>query len=117
MASKEERTRKKIKVVASTVFAAIFIASIVVIGLIFSEKQEKTVEKEWWKTSTIYHIYVPSFKDSNGDGYGDLNGKMIFFVLMSILFDDSLSKNQFFLLSYVSWLLRYLYNIYTLSLR
>ena len=78
MASKEERKRKKIKVVASTVFAAIFIASIVVIGLIFSEKQEKTVEKEWWKTSTIYHIYVPSFKDSNGDGYGDLNGKMIF---------------------------------------
>ena len=92
MANKEEKKRKKIKVVASTVFAAIFIASIVVIGLIFSEKQENTVEEEWWKTSTIYHIYVPSFKDSDGDTFGDLNGKIIQRLNVS-LFDDSLSRN------------------------
>ncbi|NGZ77997.1 glycoside hydrolase family 13 protein [Saccharibacillus alkalitolerans] len=29
---------------------------------------------KWWKESVIYEIYIKSFKDSNGDGVGDLAG-------------------------------------------
>lgn len=29
---------------------------------------------EWWKKTNFYHIYVRSFKDTNGDGQGDIRG-------------------------------------------
>jgi glycosidase len=30
--------------------------------------------QKWWKESVFYQIYMPSYADSNGDGYGDFKG-------------------------------------------
>lgn len=33
-----------------------------------------TVSYKWWKEASIYQIWPASYKDSNGDGFGDLAG-------------------------------------------
>ncbi len=32
------------------------------------------MERTWWKEAIVYQVYWRSFFDTNGDGYGDLEG-------------------------------------------
>jgi len=36
--------------------------------------QDLASHKIWWKETVFYQIYMPSYADSNGDGYGDFKG-------------------------------------------
>src|SRR5947207_1016083 len=36
--------------------------------------EKATRQQKWWKNATCYQIWAASYKDSNGDGFGDIPG-------------------------------------------
>lgn len=87
----------------------LFVAILVFVSC--SPNQEKEVEttldinKTWWKEGILYQIYPQSFKDTNGDGIGDLRGVIeqldylqslgITMVWMNPFFDSPLVDNGY----------------------
>ena len=60
-------------VIFTLVLVALLVSAIVVIATSKRCGQPK-VENEFWRKDTIYQIYLPSFKDSSGDRFGDITG-------------------------------------------
>lgn len=71
----------------------------------FDQLQKSNFEKKWWKESIVYQIFVPSFFDSNNDGFGDLQGIISHFeyllglnvntLLLSPIFDSPMDDANY----------------------
>ena len=66
-------------VIAGVVFLVAFVGAAVFMALSGIDEQQKakdeTRDLEWWQHEVIYHLLIPSFRDTNKDGFGDIKGR------------------------------------------
>ena len=65
-------------IIAGIAFAIIFIGSISLVMVINFKEEKHEFELAWWQKTLIYHVYLPSYKDTDGNGCGDIQGKIFF---------------------------------------
>ena len=65
--------------IAGVVFLVVFVGATVFMALSgINEHEEANSESrvyEWWQHEVIYHLLIPSFRDSDADGFGDIKGR------------------------------------------
>lgn len=49
---------------------------IILISILILGTNGEVEEREWWETTLIYQIWPRGFQDSDGDGEGDLKGRL-----------------------------------------
>ena len=99
-----------------------FINTLLGLALLGCQQNVKTNEtldpaSKWWKEGIVYQLYPQSFKDSDGDGFGDFNGIIeeidylddlgIDIIWMNPFFDSPLVDNGYDVRDYRSILPRY----------
>jgi hypothetical protein len=63
-----------------------------ILTIVLTKKCPPKPTLKWWQSDCFYQIDVSKFKDSNGDGFGDLEGNRRFLKFLCIFALDTLFR-------------------------